>query len=82
MCVRVKSLQSCLTLAAPWTIARQAPLSMKFSGKNTGVGCRALLQEIFLTQGSKLCLLYLPALAGGFFTSSTTWEAHSGMNTE
>ena len=23
-----------------------------------------------------------PVLAGGFFTSSTTWEAHSGMNTE
>ena len=24
-------------------------------GKNTGVGCHALLQEIFLTQGSNLC---------------------------
>ena len=30
-----------------------------FPGKNTGVGCRALLQGIFLTQGSNLCLLYL-----------------------
>ena len=28
-------------------------------GKNTGVGCHALLQGIFLTQGSNLCLLYL-----------------------
>ena len=27
------------------------------SGKKTGVGCHALLQGIFLTQGSKLCLL-------------------------
>ena len=27
-------------------------------GKNTGVGCHALLQEIFLTQGSKPCLLH------------------------
>ena len=26
-------------------------------GKNTGVGCHSLLQEIFLTQGSNLCLL-------------------------
>ena len=26
-------------------------------GKNTGVGCHALLQEIFLTQGSNPCLL-------------------------
>ena len=28
-------------------------------GKNTGVGCHALLQGIFLTQGSNLQLLYL-----------------------
>ena len=33
---------------------------------------RALLQGIFPTQGSKS-----PALAGGFFTTSATWEAHS-----
>ena len=28
-------------------------------GKNTGVGCHALLQGIFLTQGSNLCCLHL-----------------------
>ena len=28
-------------------------------GKNTGVGCYALLQGIFPTQGSNLCLLHL-----------------------
>ena len=28
----------------------QAPLSMGFSGKNTGVGCHALLQGILQTQ--------------------------------
>ena len=44
-------------------------------GKNTGVGCHALLQGIFLTQGSKPCLVS-PALAGRFFTTRTTWEAH------
>ena len=32
---------------------------------------------IFLTQGLNLCLLHLPALAGRFFTTSATWEAHS-----
>ena len=37
------------------------------------MGCHALLQGIFLTQGSKLCLLSV-AMAGGFFTISTTWE--------
>ena len=25
--------------------------------------------------GSNPCLVYLPALAGGFFSTSTTWEA-------
>ena len=29
-----------------------------FLGKNTGVDCHFLLQGIFLTQGSNLCLLH------------------------
>ena len=47
------------------TVARQAPLSMGFSRKNTGVGCHALLQGIFLTQGSNPCLSYLLHLEVG-----------------
>ena len=43
-------------------------------GKTIGVGCHVLLQGIFPTQGSDLRLLF-PALAGGFFTTSATWEA-------
>ena len=31
---------------------------MGFSSKNTGVGCPALLQGVFLTQGSNLGLLH------------------------
>ena len=42
----------------PWTVARQAPLSMDFSGKNTGMGCHFLLQRIFWTQGSNPDLLH------------------------
>ena len=34
----------------PWTVACQAPHGDS-PGKNTGVGCHALLQGIFLTQG-------------------------------
>ena len=48
--------------ATLWTTAHQAPLSM--GSKNTRVGCRALLQEIFLTQGLNqrlLCLLHWQA---------------------
>ena len=51
----------CQTLCSPWISVCQAPLSWDFSGKNTGVGCHALLQGIFLTQGLNpglLCLLH------------------------
>ena len=41
----------------PWTVARQAPLSMEFPSKNTGVGCHFFLQGIFQTQRSNLQLL-------------------------
>ena len=45
--------------ATPWTAAPQAPLSIGESpGKNTGVGCHALLQGIFLTQGLNTSLLH------------------------
>ena len=35
------------------------------------MGCHILLQGIFPTQGLKLS----PPLAGGFFSTSATWEA-------
>ena len=40
--------KSCLTLATPWTVAHQAPLSMDFPGKNTGMDCHFLLQVIYM----------------------------------
>ena len=42
-----------------WTVVHQAALSMASPGKNTVVCCHFLLQGIFLTQGSNLCLLCL-----------------------
>ena len=44
--------------ATPWTVACQAPWNIP--DKNTGVGCHAVLQGIFPTQGLNprvLCLL-------------------------
>ena len=41
------------------------------------MGCHSLLQGIFLPQGWNLCLPS-PALAGGFFITSATWEAQEG----
>ena len=40
------------SFAAPWTVARQAPLSWDFPGKNGGVGYHCALQGVFPTQGS------------------------------
>ena len=45
-------------VATLWTVTRQTPLSWDSPGKNIGVGFYALLQGIFLTQGSNSHLLY------------------------
>ena len=59
----------------PWTVARQAPLVHGDSpGKNTGVGCHALLQGIFQTQGWNphlLCLLHWQA---GSLSLAPPWK--------
>ena len=47
-------------LATAWTVACQVSLSMASPGKNTGVGCHAHFQGIFLAQGSNPSLLNLP----------------------
>ena len=46
-------------IVTPWTVACQAPLSMDSSGKNTGVGCHAILQGLFPTQELNPHLLHL-----------------------
>ena len=46
-------------------------------GKNTRVDCPVLLQRIFLTQGSNLCLSVSPALAGRFLPLAPPGKIHS-----
>ena len=62
---------------APWTAAHEAPLSMGFSRQEywSGLPCPPLggLPD----PGVKSRYLVSLALAGGFFTPSTTWEASS-----
>ena len=53
--VKVLVTQSCPT---PWTVAHQLLCPWNSPGKNTGVGCHALLQRIFLTQGLNPGLLH------------------------
>ena len=58
--MHAKSLQSCLTLRDDMDCSLSgSSVPWDSPGKNTGVGCRALIQGIFLTQGSNMCLLSL-----------------------
>ena len=62
-----KSLQSCLTLCDPMDCSPPGTSVYGSSpGKNTGVGCHALLQGIIPTQGSNLQLLCLLHSQAGF----------------
>ena len=57
VCVSAQPLQSCLTLCVP--IYHSLPASSVHGdspGKNTGVGCHALLQGIIPTKESNLLL--------------------------
>ena len=74
VCMHAQSLQSCPTLVTLWIVARQAPLSMGSFRQEYWSGLHVLLQGTFPAQGWNLYLMS-PALAGGFFTTSATWEA-------
>ena len=75
MFIHAKLLQWCLTLCDPMDRGDwRATVHGDSPRKNTGVGCHALLQRIFPTQGSNPGLLF-PALGGSFFTTSVTLEA-------
>ena len=57
--VCAQSLSRVQLLATPWTVARQAPLSMGIPRQEYWSGLPFLLQGIFPTQGSNSCLLRL-----------------------
>ena len=63
--------------ATPWTVAHQAPLSMGFSRQEYWSGLPFPPPEDLFDPGIKSSSLMSPALAGGFFTTNTTWEAQS-----
>ena len=71
MCVRAKSLQSCLIL---WTVALQAPLTLEFSRQEYCSRLPFPSPGDLPDRGIELTSLTSPALAGGFFATSATWE--------
>ena len=60
-----------------WTVALQAPLSLGFSRHKYWNGLPCPPPGDLPDPGTEPVSLLSPALAGGFFTTSTTWEAHN-----
>ena len=67
--------------ATPWTEPHQAPLSMESSRQEYWSRVPFPTPGHLLNQGIELLSLAPPALAGGFFTTSTTREAISFEST-
>ena len=71
--MRAKSLWSYLILCNPMDCSLPgSPVHGDSTGKNTEMGCHALLQGTSLTQGLNLCLLHLLPCQMG---TLPTWEA-------
>ena len=62
------------SFVTPWTVARQTPLSMGFFGQEYWSGLPRPPPGDPPDPGIELASLMSPALAGGFFTTSATWE--------
>ena len=79
ICMRAKLLPLCLC-ATLWTVARHAPLSMGFSRQDycSGLPCPPLGD--LPDPGIKPMSLMSPSLAGRFFITGATWEAHICIN--
>ena len=61
----------------PWTVAHQVPQSMGFSRQGYWSGLPCPPPWDLPNPGVEPMSLLSPALTGMFFTTSTTWEAHS-----
>ena len=73
-CVLSHFIRVCL-FVTPWAIARQAPLSLGFSRQEYWSGLPCPTAGDLPHPGIEPTSRMSPALAGGFFTTSTTWEA-------
>ena len=68
--------QSCPIFVTPWTVARQAPLTMGFPKQEYCSGLPFPSPGDLPDPGIELTSLTSPALTSGFFTTSFTQETH------
>ena len=73
--VVVQSLSRVQLFVNPWTVAPQAPLSMRFSRQEYWSGLSCPPSGIFPNSVIKPKSLKSFALAGGLVAASATWEA-------
>ena len=66
--------------ATPWTIVRQAPLSVRFSRQEYWRGLLFPAPGNLPNPRMEAASLWSPALAGGFFVTSTTHSESSSQN--
>ena len=76
--MRPKSLQWCVTLQSYGLSPARLFFLWDSPGKNTGVDCNVLHEEIFLIQESNSHLMS-SKLADGFFTTGTICEAQKTL---
>ena len=76
MCACLLSCSLMSHSATPRTVTHQVPLSMGFSRQEHWSELPCPPSGDLPNPGIKLTSLAAPALAGGFFTTSATWEAH------
>ena len=60
----------------PWSVARQAPLSMEFPRQGYWSGMSCPPPGDLPDSGIEPASVASPALASGFFTTGATWEAN------
>ena len=81
--VKVKLLSRVRLLATPWTAAYQAPSSMGFSSKSTGVGYHCLLPQTSLKASNLSVTNSDKSAARALSTSSNEWgetgDTYSGF---
>ena len=75
---RFSHVQLCVTLR---TVAHQAPLSVGFSRQEHYSGLPCPPPGDHLDPGIEPASLMSPPLAGGFFTTTTTWETPLHVHT-
>ena len=80
MCAQV--LSRTWVFAAPWTVAHQASLVMKFSRQEYWSGVPFPLPGDLPDQGIEPMSLASPALAGRFFTTTPCWSINFHSNDE